>query len=199
MTDWPAFVDAWLARAADDRRLRAIGTAPTPPSRCAAATTPCGSTCARGCRSSTRSTTGFDRRVEFGLHAPAEVWERLWAAVPPPRHQSLFALLSKVPEFHVEGSREALAQHAHVARPAARARPPARAPRRARTSRRSPTSAAVTRPLRPRRRWRAARRSCYAEQAGEGRDLLLPPHRRLRRPPVPPPARRPASCGRTGA
>ena len=119
---------------------------------------------------------GFDRRVDFGLTAPPAVWDRLWAAVPPPRHQSLFALLSKVPEFAVEGEPRGARPARPRRRPAARARPagggrgdrrrgrgrPASRP----TSPPSPaaTSASSCRP---------APRSCYAEQAGEGRDLLF--------------------------
>ena len=74
------------------------------------------------------------------------MWDRLWADVPPPRHQSLFALLSKVPEFGVEGSREALAQHAHaIARLLELGRPGAAAePGRRRARRLSPRSPAAT-------------------------------------------------------
>ena len=126
MTDWPQFVEAWLARAAADRRLRATG-----------AGTDAAFTLRRGADvvwihllegevAGHALDDGFDRRVDFGLTAPADVWERLWQAVPPPRHQSLFALLSKVPEFAVEGSREALARHAHaIARLLELGRPPA--------------------------------------------------------------------------
>ena len=158
MTDWPAFVDAWLARAAGDRRLAAIGTGTD-----AAFTLRSGDDVVwihvrEGVPAHYALDDGFDRRVDFGMDAPADVWERLWSAVPPPRHQGLFALLSKVPEFHVEGSREALAQHAHVlARLLELGRPSADAAAAAttggRTCRRSP---AATSPS----RWRPARRSC---------------------------------------
>jgi len=114
MHDWPAFVAAWLERAAADRRLRAVGSGTD-----VAFTLRCGDDVVwlhlvEGAVVEHALDDGFDRRVDVGLRAPREVWERLWAPVPPPRHQNLFALLSKVPEFSVEGSREALAQHAHV-------------------------------------------------------------------------------------
>jgi pimeloyl-ACP methyl ester carboxylesterase len=170
MTAWPEFVETWLARAAADRRLRAIGT---------------GTDVAFSLRSDDDVVwihlregepvahaldDGFDRRVDFGLVAPAAVWQRLWQDVPPPRHQSLFALLSKVPEFSVEGSREALAQHAHaIARLLELGRPGAAedagdgAP---------PDLAAVTgRYVRVELSTGAAQLFC--EQAGEGRDLLF--------------------------
>ena len=107
MTDWPAFVEGWIARAANDNRLAAIGTGTD-----AAFTLRSGDDVVwihirEGVPIAHALDDGFDRRVDFGMDAPAEVWERLWSAVPPPRHQGLFALLSKVPEFHVEGSREA--------------------------------------------------------------------------------------------
>jgi pimeloyl-ACP methyl ester carboxylesterase len=114
MHDWPAFVAEWLDRAAADRRLRAIGSGTD-----VAFTLRCGDDVVwlhirEGEIAGHALDDGFDRRVDLGLRAPREVWERLWAPVPPPRHQNLFALLSKVPGFAVEGSREALAQHAHV-------------------------------------------------------------------------------------
>jgi pimeloyl-ACP methyl ester carboxylesterase len=114
MHDWPAFVARWLDRAAADRRLRATGSGTD-----VAFTLRCGDDVAwlhlvEGAVVEHALDDGFDRRVDLGLRAPREVWERLWAPVPPPRHQNLFALLSKVPQFAVEGSREALAQHAHV-------------------------------------------------------------------------------------
>ena len=111
---WAGFVDAWLARAAADRRLRAIGSGTD-----VAFTLRCDDDVAwihvrEGVPVDHALDDGFDRRVDFGLLGPPDVWERLWAPVPPPHHQTLFALLAKVPEFTVEGSREALAQHAHV-------------------------------------------------------------------------------------
>jgi pimeloyl-ACP methyl ester carboxylesterase len=114
MAGWAEFVETWLARAAADRRLRAIGSGTD-----AAFTLRIGEDVVwihlrEGEPVAHAIDDGFDRRVDFGLTAPAAVWQKLWAPVPPPRHQSLFALLSKVPEFSVEGSREALAQHAHA-------------------------------------------------------------------------------------
>src|SRR5437763_10163155 len=111
---WASFVAAWLARAADDRRLRALGGGTD-----AAFTVRSGADVVwihlcGGEVADHALDDGFDRRVDFGLTAPAEVWERLWQPIPTPRHQSLFALMTQIPEFHVEGSREALAQHAHV-------------------------------------------------------------------------------------
>jgi pimeloyl-ACP methyl ester carboxylesterase len=114
MTGWPELVDAWLARAAADRRLRAIGTGTDVAFTLRSGDDVVWVHLREGEPVAHALDDGFDRRVDFGLVAPAEVWQRLWADVPPPRHQSLFALLSKVPEFSVEGNREALAQHAHA-------------------------------------------------------------------------------------
>jgi pimeloyl-ACP methyl ester carboxylesterase len=171
VTDWPAFVDAWLARADKDRRLRAIGSGTD-----AAFTLRSGEDAVwihlrEGAPVEHALDEGFDRRVDFGLHAPAAVWERLWAAVPPPRHQSLFALLSKVPEFRVEGSREVLAQHAHVlARLLELGRlpapePPADVPALADLTGVSGRYVRVA--------LETGEAQLYAEQAGEGRDLLF--------------------------
>jgi len=114
VTDWPQFVETWLARAASDRRLRAIGSGTDVAFTLRSDDDVVWIHLRDGAPVAHALDDGFDRRVDFGLRAPAAVWDRLWADVPPPRHQSLFALLSKVPEFGVEGSREALAQHAHA-------------------------------------------------------------------------------------
>jgi pimeloyl-ACP methyl ester carboxylesterase len=125
MAGWAEFVETWLARAADDRRLRAIGSGTDVAFTLRRGDDVVWIHLREGVPVAHALDDGFDRRVDVGLTAPAEVWERLWAPVPPPRHQSLFALLSKVPEFAVEGSREALAQNAHaVARLLELARPP---------------------------------------------------------------------------
>jgi pimeloyl-ACP methyl ester carboxylesterase len=171
MTEWTAFVDAWLARAAGDRRLRAIGNGTDAAFTLRSGEDPVWIRLREGRPVEHAFDERFDRRVDFGLHAPAAVWERLWAPVPPPSYQSLFALLSKVPEFHVEGSREALAQHAHVvARLLELGRPPA--PARATREPALADLAGVSG-----RYVRVALASgdaqIYAEQAGEGRDLLF--------------------------
>jgi pimeloyl-ACP methyl ester carboxylesterase len=170
MGGWPAFVEAWLARAAEDRRLRATGSGTD-----AAFTLRSGEDVVwihlrEGVPVDHALDEGFDRRVDFGLRAPAEVWERLWAPVPPPRHQSLFALLSKVPEFHVDGSREVLAQHAHVvARLLELGRPPAlEAPDEPALADLAGVSGRYVRVA-----LETGEAQLYAEQAGAGRDLLF--------------------------
>jgi pimeloyl-ACP methyl ester carboxylesterase len=114
VSEWAGFVAAWLARAAGDRRLRATGAGTD-----AAFTVRSGADVAwihlrDGALVGHAIDDALDRRVDFGLAAPAIVWERLWSPLPPLHHQSLFALVAKVPELHVEGGREAFAQHAHV-------------------------------------------------------------------------------------
>ena len=158
--DW----EAWLGRAAGDRRLAALGTGSD-----AAFTLRSGDDVVwihlrEGAVEAWAADDGFERRVDFGLSAPAEVWEKLWAPVPPPRYQGLFALLSKAPGFRIEGSREAFAQHAHVVarllelgRPAVEA---AGAPAFA------DLSGVAGRYV------RVGDAQLYAEQAGSGRDLL---------------------------
>ena len=179
MSVWTDFVDAWLRRAAGDRRLRAIGSGTD-----AAFTLRSGADVAwihvrDGVPVAHAADDGFDRRVDFGLVAPAGVWAKLWAPVPPPRHQSLFALLSKVPELRVEGSREALAQHAHVVgRLLELARPPGASTAGAGDGARADDAGAAAPDLSA----IAARyvgvalstgeAQLFAEQAGRGRDLL---------------------------
>src|SRR6185312_12300013 len=114
MSTWARFVEEWLVRAAADRRLAAIGSGTDVAFTLQSGDEVVWIQLLEGAPVAHALDGAFDRRVDFGLRAPAVVWERLWSPVPPARHQSLFALLSKVPEFSVEGSREALAQHAHV-------------------------------------------------------------------------------------
>lgn len=170
MTDWPQFVETWLARAAIDRRLQAIGSGTDVAFTLRSDDDVVWIHLRDGAPVAHALDDGFDRRVDFGLHAPAAVWERLWADVPPPRHQSLFALLSKVPEFGIEGSREALAQHAHaiarlleLGRPSAAADPGDGAP--------ADLSEVTGRYARVELSTGAAQLFC--EQAGAGRDLLF--------------------------
>jgi pimeloyl-ACP methyl ester carboxylesterase len=169
MAEWDRFVEAWLTRAGSDRRLRAIGSGTD-----VAFTVRRGDDVAwihlrEGAPVDHALDDGFDRRVDFGLTAPAEVWERLWQPVPPPRHQSLFALLSKVPEFAVEGSREALAQHAHaIARLLELGRPP-----RADDAPGEPADLAAVAGRYVRVELETGVAQLFAEQAGDGRDLLF--------------------------
>jgi pimeloyl-ACP methyl ester carboxylesterase len=170
MAEWDRFVEAWLARAVSDRRLRAIGSGTD-----VAFTVRHGDDVVwihlrEGAPVAHALDDGFDRRVDFGLTAPVAVWERLWQPVPPPRHQSLFALLSKVPDFVVEGSREALAQHAHaIARLLELGRPPgAEDPAAA-----EPADLAAVTGRYVRVELSTGVAQLFAEQAGDGRDLLF--------------------------
>jgi pimeloyl-ACP methyl ester carboxylesterase len=170
LTGWREFVETWLGRAAADRRLRAIGSGTDVAFTLRSGADVVWIHLREGEPVAHALDDGFDRRVDFGLRAPAEVWQRLWADVPPPRHQSLFALLSKVPEFSVEGSREALAQHAHaiarllaLARPGAADEPPDGAP--------ADLSDVTGRYVRVELSTGVAQLFC--EQAGAGRDLLF--------------------------
>jgi pimeloyl-ACP methyl ester carboxylesterase len=171
MTAWPEFVEEWLARAAADRRLRAIGTGTDVAFSLRSGDDVVWVHLVEGEPVAHALDDGFDRRVDFGLVAPAAVWQRLWQDVPPPRHQSLFALLSKVPEFAVEGSREALAQHAHaIARLLELGRPGA-ADGGDSDAEPADLSAVSGRYVRVELSTGAAQ--LYCEQAGEGRDLLF--------------------------
>ena len=171
MTGWPQFVDTWLGRAAADDRLRATGAGTDVAFTLRSGEDVVWIHLVEGEPVAHALDDGFDRRVDFGLTAPAEVWERLWQAVPPPRHQSLFALLSKVPEFSVEGNREALAQHAHaIARLLELGRPP-RDDAPADDAEPADLSAVTGRYVRVELSTGVAQ--LFAEQAGEGRDLLF--------------------------
>ena len=55
-------------------------------------------------------------RPAFTLAAPASIWEKFLAPVPPRHHHALFALLARVPEFSARGDQLAFMQHCHVVR-----------------------------------------------------------------------------------
>jgi pimeloyl-ACP methyl ester carboxylesterase len=170
MAAWAEFVETWLERAAGDRRLRAIGSGTDVAFTLRSGDDVVWVHLREGAPVAHALDDGFDRRVDFGLRAPADVWRKLWAAVPPPRHQSLFALLSKVPEFAVEGNREALAQHAHaIARLLELGRPAAGAP----DADGAPADLSAVTGRYVRVALSTGEAQLFAEQAGSGRDLLF--------------------------
>jgi len=173
MSTWARFVEEWLVRAAADRRLAAIGSGTDVAFTLQSGDEVVWIQLLEGAPVAHALDGAFDRRVDFGLRAPAVVWERLWSPVPPARHQSLFALLSKVPEFSVEGSREALAQHAHViARLLELGRPAASTATSAAADAAPPDLSAIT------GRYvhvtlSTGEAQLFCEQSGTGRDLLF--------------------------
>jgi len=52
----------------------------------------------------------------FTLGAPAAVWAKFLAAVPPRHHHAIFAMLARVPDFTVRGDQLAFMQHSHLVR-----------------------------------------------------------------------------------
>jgi pimeloyl-ACP methyl ester carboxylesterase len=53
---------------------------------------------------------------QFSLAAPAGVWEKFVAPVPPRHHHGIFAMLYRIGTFQIKGETLALMQHAHLAR-----------------------------------------------------------------------------------
>ena len=53
---------------------------------------------------------------QFTLAAPAAIWAKFLAPVPPRHHHAIFAMLARVPEFAVRGDQLAFLQHCHVVR-----------------------------------------------------------------------------------
>src|SRR3954470_3764465 len=168
-TDWHGFLGDWMERAVNDRRVRVMSSGVDVPFTLRNGDYFTWIHLCEGQPLEYASDEAFDRRVDFGLEAPPEVWSKLWAPIPPPRHQSMFALLSKVPEFHVEGSREALAQHAHVvARLLELARPPADVQADGAPADLSAVSGRYV-PV----TLSTGEAQLFAEQSGAGRELLL--------------------------
>lgn len=56
----------------------------------------------------------IDSRVDFGFRAPREVWRKFLQPYPPPLYHSVFALLMRVPEFHLDGDSLKFAQNARA-------------------------------------------------------------------------------------
>ena len=57
-----------------------------------------------------------DGSAQFTLAAPASVWAKFLAPVPPRHHHAIFAMLARVPECSVRGDQLAFVQHCHVVR-----------------------------------------------------------------------------------
>ncbi len=53
---------------------------------------------------------------QFTLAAPAAVWAKHLAAIPPRHHHALFAMLARVPECTVRGDQLPFLQHCHIVR-----------------------------------------------------------------------------------
>ncbi len=57
-----------------------------------------------------------DGAPRFTLRAPAPVWAKFLAPVPPRHHHGIFAMMYRVPEFSIGGDLLCFMQHAHIAR-----------------------------------------------------------------------------------
>lgn len=55
-----------------------------------------------------------DSRVDFGFRAPRDVWRKFLQPYPPPLYHSVFAMLMRVPEFHLDGDSLRFAQNARA-------------------------------------------------------------------------------------
>ena len=60
--------------------------------------------------------TDLPGRPAFTLAAPASVWAKFLARVPPRHHHALFAMLARVPDVTLRGDQLAFMQHCHVVR-----------------------------------------------------------------------------------
>lgn len=56
----------------------------------------------------------FDSRADFGFRAPSSVWDTFLQKTPPPLYNSVFAMIMRVPEFHVDGDTLVFAQNARA-------------------------------------------------------------------------------------
>jgi pimeloyl-ACP methyl ester carboxylesterase len=52
----------------------------------------------------------------FTLAAPASIWAKFLAPVPPRHHHAIFAMLARVPAFTLRGDQLAFMQHCHIVR-----------------------------------------------------------------------------------
>jgi pimeloyl-ACP methyl ester carboxylesterase len=57
-----------------------------------------------------------DGAPQFTLAAPASLWAKFLAPIPPRHHHNIFAMLARVPEFSVRGEQLAFLQHCHIVR-----------------------------------------------------------------------------------
>jgi hypothetical protein len=53
----------------------------------------------------------IDWRADFGFRASEKTWNLFFADPPPPLYNSVFAMIMRVPDFHLEGDSLSLAQN----------------------------------------------------------------------------------------
>ncbi len=114
--EWNAFVERWAEACRDDPQLPEFlrgeplsFVLASGPDRVLVQAEPSGALVFR-------SDLSADDSWDFSLVAPAWVWEKYWQPEPPPLFHSLFAMLMRVPEFHLEGSMRTFAQMAAAVR-----------------------------------------------------------------------------------
>jgi hypothetical protein len=56
----------------------------------------------------------IDHRVDFGFRASDTTWDLFFQAPPPPLYNSVFAMLMRIDDFHLDGDGLALAQNARA-------------------------------------------------------------------------------------
>jgi hypothetical protein len=53
----------------------------------------------------------IDHRVDFGFRASNETWDKFFQNPPPPLYNSIFAMIMRISDFHVDGDSLVFAQN----------------------------------------------------------------------------------------
>jgi pimeloyl-ACP methyl ester carboxylesterase len=110
LEDWPGFVARWRAACAADAVLEAFAG---PWESCFAIA--CDDAVA-SFRFAAGRVTAEDGTPAFTVAAPAAVWEKFLADIPPRHHHVVLAMLARVPAVRLAGDALAFAQSCHLVR-----------------------------------------------------------------------------------
>jgi hypothetical protein len=112
------FSDGWLVRLQDlvnhDREMRAIGRWFTVPVSLACGDRRVVVRFDRGALAGWVPQPRIDAPCAFGFRATPDIWQRYLSEVPEPLYHDVFAMLSRVPGFVLEGDTLVAMQHARA-------------------------------------------------------------------------------------
>lgn len=109
-----AWFEAVATRANDDAEMKAVGRNFTATISFTIDETRHDLIVQEGRVAAVRDLIKFDSRADFGFRAPASVWNTFLQKYPPPLYNSVFAMIMRVPEFHVDGDTLVFAQNARA-------------------------------------------------------------------------------------
>jgi hypothetical protein len=109
-----AWFEAVATRANDDAELKAVGRNFTATISFTIDETRHDLVVQEGRVTAVRDLIKIDSRADFGFRAPSSVWNTFLQKYPTPLYHSVFAMIMRLPEFHVDGDTLVFAQNARA-------------------------------------------------------------------------------------